>query len=193
MSSAQGRWGYRRVRRAFKSQQIISSDGELDRRALASLVFKDPIARRNLNAATHLPVLVEIVRQLLGEWISCKPVAVVDMPLLFETGFYRICSPTILVRCSPDVQLNRLMERDDLNQSTAEARMNSQMPMKEKAKLADVIIDNNGTLTELERSVRYHVGRLLSRSWIHRIVLSPIGIIATASMLLALNRYTAWP
>ncbi|EFN59160.1 hypothetical protein CHLNCDRAFT_138020 [Chlorella variabilis] len=143
-----GRWGYRRVVAAF-GPTILRSDGEIDREALAALVFHDAQQRRRLNAATHPAVGAELARLALLAWLRCRPVLVVDMPLLFETGFARLTSPNVLVACSPAIQLQRLRERDGLAQAAAQARIAAQMPVEAKRRLAGVVLENDGTQQEL--------------------------------------------
>jgi dephospho-CoA kinase len=88
-----GAWGYRRVVRAF-GPSILQEDGALDREKLGGLVFNDVSARKRLNAATHLPILVRMMTQILVLWVWKRcPVVVVDMPLLYEIGFQRFTSP----------------------------------------------------------------------------------------------------
>ena len=174
----QGCWGYRRVLHAFYTADILQPDGELDREALAAIVFNDPAARRRLNGATHLPVLLEILQSLLLHWMCFTPIVVIDMPLLFETGFYKVTRPNnILVQCSPNTQLKRLMARDNMSQEAAEARIASQMAVTRKRALADVIIDNDGSFEDLEKKVVEVARQLQERGSVwHRAVFSPVGV-----------------
>jgi dephospho-CoA kinase len=191
---SQGTWGYRRVLKAFPShtQAILQPNGELNREALAGLVFNDTLglARRRLNKATHFPVLFDIIKQIAGHWIAFTPVVVIDMPLLFETGFSNLTRPNILVACSPELQLQRLRDRNNMAQEDAEARVASQMPVDQKLKLADVIINNDGTLEELKDKViaiqQMHLQRW---RWLHRTVLSPAGVATVGALLWRLLQY----
>lgn len=148
-----GTWGYSRVATTFGSS-ILLRDGEINREALGNLVFADPDARRKLNAATHLPVLARLLLKLLQHWLSCTPAVVVDMPLLFETGFHRATHLTVLVACSELVQRRRLMERNDMEQDAADSRIASQMSLDLKRQLASIVIENDGDLEELQETVR---------------------------------------
>lgn len=184
----QGTWGYTRVLKAFQSNSnqisILQPNGELDREALASVVFNDASARRRLNKATHLPVLFGIIRQIIGHWITFKPLLVIDMPLLFETGFYRLTRPNILVTCRPEVQLQRLKERNNMTDEDAEARIASQMPVKQKSKLADLIINNDGSLEELQKKVEAVEQLQLKRGrWVHSTLFSPAGVVIVCGLL----------
>lgn len=172
--------------KAFSShiQAILQPNDELDREALATIVFNDATARRRLNKATHFPVLFGIVKQIVGYWITFKPVVVIDMPLLFETGFFKLTRPNILVTCTSDLQLQRLKDRNNIAQEDAEARVASQMPEQKKVKLADVIINNDGTLGELKGKVAAIDQMHLQRwRWVHRTLLSPAGIATMGALL----------
>lgn len=169
--------------RALPGQTITLPDGELDREAIAAIVFADPGARRRLNAATHLPVLLGIVARALGHWLRFSPVAVVDMPLLFETGFYRVSRPNILVTSTLETQLARLQARDGLAEEAARARMAAQMPVERKRALADVAVPNDGGLEELRARAAGVAATLRRRALLHRTLLSPAGVAAGAALL----------
>ena len=146
-------------------------------------MFNDAAQRRRLNAATHPAVGLELLRRLLLSWLLCRPVVVVDMPLLFETGFYRLTRPRVLVACSPDVQRQRLMQRDKLAQAAADARIASQMPLERKRQLADVVLENDASLAQLEQQVQQLARRLRRHAWLHQAVLSPVGVLAAAAVV----------
>lgn len=148
----QGRWGYRRVVTTF-GPEVLRPDGQLDREVLAELVFTHPSARRRLNQATHPAVGLELARQLLWAWLRGKRVLVVDMPLLFESGAWRLCSLCVLVTAGPELQLARLMARDGLPHDAAAARVAAQMPLEEKRRRADMVLQNDGSLEELQGQV----------------------------------------
>jgi len=106
------------------------------------------------------------------------------MPLLFETGFFKLTRPNILVTCGPDLQLQRLKDRNNIAQEDAEARIASQMPVQQKIKLADVIINNDGTLEELKTKVAaIEQMHLRQWRWLHKTLLSPAGIATMAALL----------
>lgn len=107
----------------------------------------------------------------------------IDMPLLFETGFAAVTRPRVLVACSPSTQLARLRARDGLDAAAAEARAAAQMPLARKRALADIIVENDGSRAELEMEVAALVTRLRRRAWLHRWLLSPVGLAAAAAAL----------
>ncbi|KIZ07746.1 dephospho-CoA kinase [Monoraphidium neglectum] len=143
---------------------------------IARLVFIDDAGRRRLNAATHLPVAMEIVRQLISCWLRMRLVVVMDMPLLFETGSHKLTRPRVLVAADPDHQLRRLKERDGSSEADARARMAAQMPLEAKARLADVVLDNNGSLEALERQVDQLARRLRRGALLPGLLTSPCAL-----------------
>lgn len=161
-----GRWGYRRVVGAFGLQVVRADDGELDREALARIVFDDPAARRRLNAASHAPVAAALAWRLLWAWLRLRPLVVVDMPLLFETGAHRFASTTVVVAVRDEAQqVGRLVARDGLSEADARSRVAAQMPLALKVALADAVLDNGaegGGGGGLE-GLRGQVGRLAAR------------------------------
>lgn len=160
--------------------------GEIDREALAALVFADGTQRRRLNAASFPAIGLELGRQILLSWLLCRPAVIVDMPLLFESGFYLLTRPRVLVACSRATQLRRLMQRDALERAAAEARMAAQMPLEAKRRRADIVLENEGSPQELEAQVETLTARLRRHAWLHRWVLSPVGLLAGAAAAVAL-------
>ena len=144
-------------------------------------MFADAAQRRRLNAASFPAIGLELARQILAAWALCRPVAIVDMPLLFESGFYLVTRPRVMVACSSSTQLRRLMQRDALEQAAAEARMAAQMPLAAKRRRADIVLENDGSLAELEAQIEALVARLQRHAWLHRWVLSPVGLLAGAA------------
>lgn len=88
-----------------------------------------------------------------GSQVLVRVLQVVDMPLLFETGAYKVTRPRVLVACDAETQLQRLMARDATDVVAARARMEAQMPLEAKRKLADVVIDNSGSLADTRKQV----------------------------------------
>ncbi|PNH09587.1 Dephospho-CoA kinase domain-containing protein, partial [Tetrabaena socialis] len=183
-ATLKGSWGWRRVVASF-GDGVLAADGELDRECLGHLVFNDASARRRLNSATHLPVALALARRLLTCWLSCKWIVVVDMPLLFETKVYKLTRPNVLVACSQGTQLSRLVHRDGGSTERAVARINSQMPLDAKRRLADVVIENEGGLEQLRDQVRQLAARLRrgARAW---------GLLTSPLMALALVLLPFW-
>jgi len=144
-STKKGNWGYRRVLKAFGEGVLTEDgDGQIDRKKVADLVFNDKAMLSKLNRATHLPITVELARQLVVSWLTLKPVVVLDCPLLFEARLERICSSTICVSCSEGEQVERMVGRDGCTADHARARVRSQMPLEKKRALSSLVIDTSG-------------------------------------------------
>ena len=141
-----GHWGYRRLVSAFGKEAILrEEDEQIDRQKVADLVFNDKALRSKLNRATHIPIAVALVKEILGAWLRLNALVVLDAPLLFESKLDKICSSTLVVACDPETQLKRLLERDKCSSEHAKARIKSQMPLEEKRKRGDVVVDSSGS------------------------------------------------
>jgi len=121
--------------------QIISAFGTLDRKTLASVVFNDPSSRERLNAIVH-PLVRQEIDGILHDIQT--PIAVVEIPLLYESGMEDIADEVWAVVADKETQLRRLIRRNGLSRDEAMSRVNSQMPVEEKASRANYVIDNSG-------------------------------------------------
>jgi len=140
---------------------VIKSDGALDRVALGSLVFADAGKRSVLNSILH-PYIIAQQDQRLREWEALDPdgIAIVDAALMIESGGYKRFDKLIVVHCRADVQLERLMSRDNLNRAEAERRIAAQMPQEEKKKFADYLIDTSDGFEAARRGAVDVYGKL---------------------------------
>lgn len=122
---------------------VLLSDGNIDRKQLGDIIFNDPEKKEALNAIVH-PRIFERMNEKIAEATAVDPDAVVvlDIPLLFETGSKRPLSEIIVVYAPESVQLRRLMQRDQIDEKAAMARIRSQMPIEEKRRRATCVIDN---------------------------------------------------
>ena len=134
-------------------EQFLSEDKSLDRRKLGSVVFADSEALEKLNCITHPQILARTQELLTQFGRTQEKVAVIDAALLVETGMHTLVDLVWVVNVSPEVQLQRLTERDNLNQEQALKRINSQTKPEERLKWADLVLENNGTEEELEAQV----------------------------------------
>jgi len=125
-------------------EEILNTDGTLDRKRLGALVFADENRRQRLNHILH-PFIIARQDEILREWEREDPegIGIVDAALMIESGGYKRFDKLIVVHCRPEVQLERLMLRDKLSREEAERRINSQMPQEEKQKFADYLIDTS--------------------------------------------------
>jgi dephospho-CoA kinase len=144
---------YQRIVDAFGAQ-VLGPDREIDRKKLGQVVFSDPEKRALLNQLTHRAIGAEILRRIFElEQGASGGIIIVDAALIVETGSYKMYDRLIVVMCDPSLQIARLMSRDQLSEREAMARMNSQMPVEEKLKLADYTIDTSGTLKQTRDQV----------------------------------------
>ena len=125
-------------------EDILNSDGTLDRKQLGALVFADETQRQRLNHILH-PFIIARQDEILSEWEKDDPdgIGIVDAALMIESGGYRRFDKLIVVHCRPEVQLERLMLRDKLSRDEAQRRIDSQMPQEEKQRFADYLIDTS--------------------------------------------------
>jgi dephospho-CoA kinase len=121
---------------------IIREDGTLDRERLGAIVFADAEKRQTLNAILH-PYIIAQQDLVMKRWEVDDPdgIAVVDAALMIESGGYKRFDKLIVVHCNPEVQVERLMLRNNLSREVAEQRINAQMSQEEKKKFADYLID----------------------------------------------------
>jgi dephospho-CoA kinase len=125
-------------------EEILASDGTLDRARLASIVFADEAKRLRLNHVLH-PFIIARQDEILREWEREDPdgIAIVDAALMIESGGYKRFDKLIVIHCRPEVQLERLMLRDKLTIAEAKQRIASQMAQEEKQRYADYLIDTS--------------------------------------------------
>lgn len=127
-------------------ESILQQDNTLDRKALGRVVFQDEAKRKQLNDIIHPAIRREMLRQR-DEFVEAGARCVVlDIPLLYESKLTDYVEKVIVVSVDPEQQLQRVVARDQGNEAEAKQRIQSQIPVSEKAKLADAVIDNNGTI-----------------------------------------------
>ncbi len=132
---------------------VLAPDGSVDRTRLGPIVFADPAARKDLEAIVHPAVYRAIDAGLRAfELIARPPFAIVDIPLLYETGRDADFGTVIATICAPGLQLARLMARG-LTEAAARQRLAAQMPAAEKAARADFVIETSGEHADTDRQV----------------------------------------
>jgi dephospho-CoA kinase len=132
--------------------KIVGADGELDRGALASIVFADPDRRRELERITH-PEVARMLQEALEPLRSTDDVVVYASPLMVESGMTDACDVVVVVAAPVEEQLRRVGAQREMSESDTRARMAAQASDEERAAAADVILDNGGTIQELEAQV----------------------------------------
>ncbi|WP_225360192.1 dephospho-CoA kinase [Secundilactobacillus mixtipabuli] len=147
-----GTKGLKEIQAAF-GWQMIQPDGTLDRHALGTLVFSQPEALTQLNGITGPLIKQAVVRKLQGYRRRKVPLVVYDAPTLFEAHGASGMNEIMVVTVPPQVQLERLMARDHLNEKEALERIHAQLPLAEKVKRADVVIDNSHSVDKTKAQV----------------------------------------
>ena len=138
---------------------IFSPNGDLNRGALRAIVFQDAAKRRALEKILH-PRIRQQWRIQADKHRRSPEFFFADIPLLYETGGENLCDRVVVVACSPDIQVANLMRKMGVERETAEAMIQSQMPLEEKIKRADHVVWNNG-----DRSVLSSQAAMLVELW----------------------------
>ena len=134
-------------------QEIILENGELNRPILASLIFPNP-EEREWSRITQGEIIREELATLRDQLAQTEVVFFMDIPLLFEQDYASWFNETWLVYVDRDVQVERLMKRDQLSKDEAESRLAAQWPLENKKGLASHVLDNNGNQNQLLTQVR---------------------------------------
>lgn len=167
-----GTAGLARIAETF-GPQVLRADGSLDRARLAEIVFADEAARARLNGIVH-PLVRERMRAAEAEALHAAPgasegggdgvVVVHDVPLLTEGGRAREFDLVIVVDVPAELQLERLAEARGMTEEQARSRMAAQASREQRLAVADIVIDNSGTLADLDRRVAEVWAELRSRA-----------------------------
>jgi len=148
-----GTRSYKKIVDAF-GDQIVSASGAIDRRKLGEVVFREADKRVLLNRLIHPDVSAEILRRIMQfEETSSRGIIIVEAALLVETGSYRMYDRLVIVSCDPALQIARIKSRDGLTEAEAKSRTMAQMPIQEKLKFADYVIDTSRTLGQTHEQV----------------------------------------
>ena len=129
----------------------ILRDGAVDRKSLAAIVFADAAALADLNKITHAAIIAEVDRRIAS---SGAKNAAVEAIALIESGMADSCDAVVSVLSNYDVRLQRIMERDGLSEAAARARLDAQKPDEFFIDNCDYVLNNNGSLSELEQGVQ---------------------------------------
>ena len=133
---------------------VLQADQNLDRQKLRTLIFNNPDARKQLEAIIHPRVRALAERRIREHGEAGYAVVVYEVPLLFEGNLQEWLRPVILVASNVDIQRQRLQRRDGLDATAAQKHIDAQMSLEDKRKLADYVIENDGSLADLESQVR---------------------------------------
>lgn len=141
----------------YFGKDILSTDGDIDRKALGNIIFNDKNLRESLNSITH-PYIFKEIKNQIENMAKNNSIIFLDVPLLFEQ--YRLWreysiefNEIWLVYCDKDTQINRLMKRDDISKEEAEKKINSQMSLDKKKTMSSKTIDNSKDLGYLKKQI----------------------------------------
>lgn len=134
-------------------EQVLRADGSLNRKLLGQIVFNDSSSRQTLNDITH-PRIQQMMADELHRLAEQQiPLVILDIPLLLENKNVAGADAVMVVTIPESLQLTRLMQRNNLTEKEAQSRISAQMPLVEKEKLADFVIDNSGTISSTQKQV----------------------------------------
>ncbi|MBC1520919.1 dephospho-CoA kinase [Listeria aquatica] len=146
----------------------VLSKGALNRAKLGEIIFHDSQKREQLNKIVHPLVRKEMLQERDRLFKSGETFVVLDIPLLYESQLTDLVDQVLVVMTTEEVELTRLMARNGLSREEALARIATQMPISDKAKLADFVIDNSGTLKETSEQVNELLHQLKRHGIIER-------------------------
>lgn len=157
---------YTKIVKTF-GEQYLNSDKTINRKKLGDLVFHDFSERRKLNHIVHPLVLRSIFCEIIKLWFSKEQIVVVDIPLFFEIHMKpHYFDEVVTVAVKPEIQIQRLMKRNNLSLEAAESRIKSQIPIEKKCKQSTFVINNEGSEDETKNQIDILVGKLKSESHI---------------------------
>ncbi len=139
-------------------ERILTSEGRLDRKLLADIIFGDAVARKKVERIIH-PFVIRRIEGILWNLERrhgqnhAGTTVVLEVPLLIETGYHRQVDEVWVVVADEEDQMERLRRRDGIDEEAARRRIDAQMPLEEKVKYADVVINNCGSLADTRRQV----------------------------------------
>lgn len=159
---APGSEGLAAVVQAFGSE-VLTADGALDREKVAARVFREPDARKILQAITHPRIAVRSAERLAELAATATPYVVYDAPLLVEVGAHKGLDALIVIAADRATQIARAVARDGMTADEAERRIAAQLPLADKVAVADYVVNNEGSLAQLEAAVQDTHRRILER------------------------------
>lgn len=134
--------------------EVLQPDRTLDRQKLRATIFNNTAARKKLEAIIHPRVRALAEERIHQHAAAGYDIVVYEVPLLFEGNLHEWLRPVVLVACDVDIQIRRLQERDGLSVEASQKHIDAQMSLAEKRRLADYVIENDGSLEDLEREVQ---------------------------------------
>lgn len=157
---------FKKVLKTFGKQ--ILRDGQIDRKALAQIVFRPKPASRTLlkklEGIIHPFVIRETKKQIRAFQKAGRKIVVLDVPLLFESGMDRLAELTLVVKASAQIQKARALKRGRISFQEARQRMRYQLPLSEKIRRADLVVDNGGPIKVTRKRVK-EIWNMLNRRY----------------------------
>ena len=144
--------GAKEIRKAFGSD-VFEEDGTLNRQKLGELVFSNAENRQKLDELLQPLIKIMILEEIEAYRQKGEKMIVLDLPLLFEKQYEELCEEIIVVYVPKELQLERLMKRNQYTKQEALSRIDSQLSIEEKRKRATVLLDNQGTIQQLYHQV----------------------------------------
>nr|AAM11299.1 RH63365p [Drosophila melanogaster] len=186
---------WRQIREVFGDEVLLPSK-EINRAVLGKMIFEDKELRRKLNKITHPTIHRKIFWQVCKLLVTGHAWIVLDLPLLFETGVLMdFIHKIVCVTCDSDKQLERLIARNELSESEARHRVDSQMPLDKKCEKSHFVIDNNGSVEEAESSAMsiYNLMRDSKQHWLNRISFLGLFLIVGFTIYMLLKVFNRLP
>jgi dephospho-CoA kinase len=147
-----GQPAYADIVREF-GREVVLPDGALDRKRLGEIVFGDQARRRILEAITHPRIAMTAQAETAGHAAAGQPVVIYEAALIVENRLHEALGGLIVVKATPEQQVERAMKRDGISEEHARARVASQLPLARKLEVATHVVDNTGTLDETRAQV----------------------------------------
>ncbi|MGL5055477.1 MAG: dephospho-CoA kinase [Fusobacteriaceae bacterium] len=138
---------------------LIFENDKLDRKKMRDIIFNNKDNIKKLNSIVH-PKVIKVFQDEYNKKKLKEDVIVFDIPLLFEVGLEKFCDKILVVYVKEEVQIERIMRRDGSSRELAKKIIDAQMNLGEKIKLADYIIENSGTIDELEKKIKLILSRI---------------------------------
>jgi dephospho-CoA kinase len=160
---ARGSDGLAEVVAAFGAE-VLTPGGDLDRKRVADIVFHDADARAKLNAIVHPRVGALGMQRAAELGAQGEPLVCYEAALLVENGMHEMLRPLVVVSAPEDVQVARAVRRDSAKEDDVRARIRAQLPLARKVAVADVVVDNTGSLADLEAHADDALDRVCERT-----------------------------
>lgn len=135
------------------AKHVLTQFGTLNRKKLAQLIFKDPLAKKKLESIIHPAVIRETKKQIVALKKKKYQLIFLDIPLLFESGMDRLCDVTLCVWAPQKTQIERLLKKRKMTRKDALSRIKAQMPLRQKVKKSDHVMKNTSTPSKLVKRI----------------------------------------